>query len=95
VLLNANIYRDEAGAAVGIFAVARDISVRKQMETALREVNKDLEQRIEERTLELTAKTRRLEELNTALKVLLEQRDEDRRGFEHSVADTQIVSLQY
>ena len=65
--------------------MVRDISVRKQMETALREVNKNLEQTIEERTLELSAKTRRLEELNTALKVLLEQRDEDRKGFEQAI----------
>jgi PAS domain S-box-containing protein len=85
VLFNASVYRDEAGAAVGIFAVARDISLRKQMETALRELNKDLEQRIEERTLELSAKNRRLEELNTALKVLLEQRDEDREGIEQAI----------
>jgi PAS domain S-box-containing protein len=85
VLFNASVFRDEPGAVVGVFVVARDISVRKQMETALQEVNKDLEQRIEERTLELTIKTRRLEELNTALKVLLEQRDEDREDFEQAI----------
>jgi len=85
VLFNASVYRDESGDAVGIFAVARDISVRKRMEAVLVVANEQLEQRIEERTVELSAKTRRLEELNTALKVLLEQRDEDRRGLEQAI----------
>jgi PAS domain-containing protein len=36
VLYNASIYHDQAGAVVGVFAAARDISDRKQAEQALR-----------------------------------------------------------
>ena len=68
-----------------LMAVFRDISDRRQAQESLREVNRSLEQRIDERTQELTAKTRRLEELNTALKVLLEQRDEDRENLEQAI----------
>jgi PAS domain S-box-containing protein len=37
VLYNASVYKDENGAAIGVFAAARDISERKKAEEALRE----------------------------------------------------------
>jgi PAS domain S-box-containing protein len=36
VLYNATVYRDEAGETLGVFAAARDITVQKQAEAALR-----------------------------------------------------------
>lgn len=52
----------------------RDISSRKQAEQALKE-----------REEELSIQTRNLEELNTALKVLLRQREEDRTELQEQV----------
>ncbi len=40
VLYNASVYRDEAGEVLGVFAVARDITDRKQFETQLVQAEK-------------------------------------------------------
>ena len=37
VLYNASVYKDEAGAVIGVFAAARDITERKRAEAALKE----------------------------------------------------------
>ena len=63
----------------------RDITERQQMARALREAHDELEQRVEERTRELELKTKSLEELNTAMKVLLKKREEDKIEVEQNV----------
>ena len=63
----------------------RDITERQQMARALREAHDELEQRIEERTRALELKTKSLEELNTAMKVLLKKREEDKIEVEQNV----------
>jgi PAS domain S-box-containing protein len=40
VIYNASVYRDEAGKVIGVFAVARDITERKQFETQLVQAEK-------------------------------------------------------
>jgi PAS domain S-box-containing protein len=45
VLYNATVYRDAAGKVVGVFAAARDITERKRAENALRESNRQLQER--------------------------------------------------
>lgn len=53
--------RDESGRVAGLIALAIDITGRRVAEQALRELNADLERRVETRTLELAAKNRELE----------------------------------
>lgn len=58
---------------------------KKNMEQRLQEAHDLLEQRVEERTLELRLKSESLEEMNTALKVLLKKREEDKNELEEKV----------
>ena len=53
VLYNGAVFRDETGKVAGIFASARDITRLKEAEEALRAINRELERRVEVRTLEL------------------------------------------
>ncbi len=78
-----SVYSHEKGNFVTIFD---NISGRKEAEAALRSVNEQLEKRVEERTSELQAKTANLEEVNTALRVLLDRREEDRKELEEAIA---------
>ncbi|UCD91299.1 MAG: PAS domain S-box protein [Desulfobacterales bacterium] len=76
---------DEKKQFKGSFAVITDISDLKRAEKALEKAHDELEQRVAERTKELEIKTKSLEELNTAMKVLLEKRKEDRILLEDNV----------
>ena len=60
VLYNASVFRNQAGEVEGVFAAARDVTERNRIEKAriqaieqLRELNLELESRVEERTREL------------------------------------------
>jgi two-component system CheB/CheR fusion protein len=66
VLYHASVYRDEAGHVAGVFAAARDITERKRAETALRELNEQLEQRVAERTQALRIAKAEAERANAA-----------------------------
>lgn len=79
-----NALRDEAGVVNGLVGVARDITERQHMESKLRSLNvqlleaqdrllrlnADLEQRVHERTADLTDANRELEEKNIELQTL-------------------------
>lgn len=69
----------------GSFAIITDISRQKQVKEVLLKAHDRLERRVINRTRELEDKTKNLEELNTALKVLLKKRDEDKNELEEKV----------
>ena len=73
---------DGQPAAIVIF---RDITERVRAEQALQEAHHELELRVKERTRDLEIKTKSLEEMNIAMKVLLKKREEDKIEIEDNV----------
>src|SRR6056297_1162303 len=73
------------GENAGSVCVARDLSQIKKVQAALRESNEKLEQRVRERTSELSDINKKLEEANIALRVLLEKKDENKRELEENM----------
>jgi PAS domain S-box-containing protein len=65
-----------------VYCIGRDITERKRVEEELENHRKHLEETVKERTAELKAKSRTLEEINVALKVLLKRGEEDRKELE-------------
>ncbi len=70
---------------LGIVGINVDITNCKRLQAELKEINEELENQVSERTKELDAKTRRLEEFNAALRVLLKQREVDKTELEESI----------
>ncbi len=83
--LNAAPVKDAAGNIIGAIEIARDITKRKQAEEALQKAHDKLEQRVKERTKELEIRKESLEDVNTALNVMLKKRDEDKLMIEERV----------
>ena len=75
----------EQGVVIGSVCVARELSQIKQVQAALKKSNEDLEKRVRERTAELSDANRKLEEANIALRVLLEQKDENKAAYEQNL----------
>jgi DNA-binding CsgD family transcriptional regulator len=73
---------DKVHSTIGTFT---DITDKKRAEKALIKAHNELEQRVKKRTRELKAKKNSLEELNTAMKVLLKKREEDKTEIEKNV----------
>jgi len=70
----------------GWFAtVFTDITERKRAEEALQQAHEELELRVEKRTAELVQSKKQLEEVNTALRVLLKRREADKGDLEENV----------
>jgi PAS domain S-box-containing protein len=61
VSLTVSPIRGAGGAIIGISSIARDITERKRTEERIRQMNIELEQRVQERTAELTAAHRDME----------------------------------
>ena len=79
-----------------ISGMIMDITDRKKAEEALKKASYLLEYRVAERTQELERKTTELQELNTALKVLLQKRDEDRKDLEERLmSNVKELALPY
>jgi len=73
--LKVKFLKDSEGNLIGIQGSLRDITQRKEAEAALRQKEKELAEQAEQ-----------LEEVNTALKVLLDQREAERRTIEGNMA---------
>jgi len=82
--MSISLLRD-SGAKIGSVCVARDLSQIKQVQDKLRRTNERLEQLVQERTAELTRANKKLEETNTALNVLLEKKEENKRVTEENM----------
>lgn len=74
----ASSLKDDLGQIVGAVEVVRDITERKNLQKKVENINKSLEDNVKERTTEL-------ENLNMALKVLLEKREEDRKKINENI----------
>lgn len=61
VWLTVSPIRGPRGAIIGISSIARDITERKRAEEQIRQMNLELEQRVQDRTAELTAANREME----------------------------------
>jgi PAS domain S-box-containing protein len=82
VRANVHLVRDNQGNILYHEGTSQDITDRKRAEEELMKYREGLEQLVKTRTQELENKTNTLEELNTALKVLLQHREEDKREME-------------
>jgi PAS domain S-box-containing protein len=82
-----NLYpiMDKGGNVTSFTVFVKDITEQRQSEKALHTVREELEQRVKERTGELEEKAQNLEEVNTALKVLLKRLDEDKKAVEEKI----------
>ncbi|MEJ2657972.1 MAG: PAS domain-containing protein, partial [Desulfobacterales bacterium] len=77
--------RDDSGKPKAVIEACQDISEHTRLKQELQESRDRLERKVIERTRELEAKTMSLEEVNTALKVLLNKRQEDQKELEENV----------
>ncbi len=84
-----SVVRDDTGMPVALEGIVSDITDHKLMEAELRAHRDQLEQQVKQRTedlekanAELKTKSSGLEELNTALRVLLRQREDDKKDME-------------
>lgn len=69
-----------------ISRVSTQLDIRAK-ELKLHELNKNLEKIVDQRTAELSEKKEKLSEYNTTLKILLENRDKDRKTIEKRIID--------
>ncbi len=68
VELRTFLMRDEVGTPYSMWAIVRDVSQRKQNEAAIRDLNKNLERRVRERTAELSAEIEERKQIEKALR---------------------------
>jgi len=87
---------DKRGRVVQLAVFARDITRQRRAEESLKKAHEKLERRVKERTGDLVQSKNHLEEVNTALRVLLRQREEDKTELEEKVlANVKDLVLPY
>lgn len=87
---------DQQGRVVQLAVFARDVTRQRRAEASLKNAHEQLEGRVKERTDDLVQSKKHLEEVNTALRVLLRQREEDKTELEEKVlANVKDLVLPY
>ncbi len=76
---------DSEGKVYAVGGVCTDITPRKLAEEELQKAHAELEQRVLERTAQISRQSERLMETNVALNVLLEKRQEDKKELEEKM----------
>lgn len=80
------LIKDRDGRYLETLPLRVDIALkRRRTEQQLQEYQENLEVVVQERTQQLNIETQKLEEMNTALKVILDQRNEDRVRIEETI----------
>lgn len=80
------VLRDRHKKVVGATALGEDVTECRRMQTELQSAHDGLEQRVDERTKELREKGNSLEEVNAAMKVLVEAKDQNRKELEDAIS---------
>ena len=75
----------EKGDLIGISGIVFDITERKMSEKKLKQYADNLEEMVKTRTRELDEKSRKLSEMNTALKVIIKSRENDKDVLQEEV----------
>jgi PAS domain S-box-containing protein len=78
VELTARVLCDEEGRPAQVLGVSRDVTARKMAEEELKKAHSELEEKVKERTAYL-------DEVNIALKVLLNKREQDKKDLEEKI----------
>ncbi|MCK4817220.1 PAS domain S-box protein, partial [bacterium] len=75
------------GKVVGAYGIYRDIGERKRAEEALRKAHEELEQRVEERPVELSAQMEETEKLNRAMNNVLDDLEAANKDLQQEIAE--------
>ena len=82
VLITAVAVYDADGSVIGFQGTLRDVTEQRRVEEELKRYRKELESMVAQRTSELENRTKNLQEINTALNVLLQKRADDKKILE-------------
>ena len=77
--------RDKEGKPTSVIEISRDITEQVRAEKELHKAKNELERRVKERTRELEIQTNGFQEINTAMTVLLNKREEDKTELEDNI----------
>jgi PAS domain S-box-containing protein len=73
------------GKVVMVLVIGHDITDQRRHTEHIETLNRELEQRVAERTAQLELKTKDLQDMNTALRVILRQRENDREELKEEI----------
>lgn len=85
--ISVSLLKDLDGKSTGFCGIARNITEQKHTEEKLRQSYDELENQVKERTTALIDSQQALQRANTALKVLLEQKEESRAILEKTIVN--------